>query len=170
MDRILCSYIRATLNLNTGFTQSCFIKNILPGFILNYVFFCLCIVTPDHWLNTVCLFLMHLWAEFMSEFCMIEWLHQILQSLKQWTLHRFLPSTVIEHVCVLSCSVMSDSVTPRTVACQVPLSMEFFRQEYWDGLPLDLPESRIIPASLVSPALAEDFFTTEQPGKLIICA
>ena len=65
---------------------------------------------------------------------------------------------------------MSDSVTPWTVAFQVPLSMEFFRQEYWDGLPLDLPEPRIIPASLVSPALAEDFFTAEQPGKLIICA
>ena len=27
-------------------------------------------------------------------------------------------------------SVMSDSATPRTVACQVPLSMEFSRQEY----------------------------------------
>ena len=31
---------------------------------------------------------------------------------------------------------MSDSfVTPWTVACQAPLSMEFSRQEYWSGLP-----------------------------------
>ena len=34
---------------------------------------------------------------------------------------------------VLSCSVMSDSVTPWTIARQAPLSMEFFRQEYWSG-------------------------------------
>ena len=31
---------------------------------------------------------------------------------------------------VLSHSVMSDSVTPQTAACQAPLSMEFSRQEY----------------------------------------
>ena len=36
----------------------------------------------------------------------------------------------MEAVCV-SCSVMSDSVTPWTVARQVPLSMGFPRQEYW---------------------------------------
>ena len=28
---------------------------------------------------------------------------------------------------------MSDSVTPRTAACQTPLSMGFPRQEYWSG-------------------------------------
>ena len=33
----------------------------------------------------------------------------------------------------VSCSVMSDSVTPWTVARQAPLSMEFSRQEYWSG-------------------------------------
>ena len=33
------------------------------------------------------------------------------------------------------CSVMSDSVTPGTVALQAPLSVEFSRQEYWSGLP-----------------------------------
>ena len=31
------------------------------------------------------------------------------------------------------CSVMSDFVTPWTVACQSPLSKEFFRPEYWGG-------------------------------------
>ena len=30
-------------------------------------------------------------------------------------------------------------VTPRTVACQPPLSMEFSRQEYWSGLPFPSP-------------------------------
>jgi len=43
---------------------------------------------------------------------------------------------------------MSDSFgTPWTVACQVPLSMGFPRQEYWSGLsfpsPGDLPDLRI---------------------------
>ena len=31
--------------------------------------------------------------------------------------------------------------TPETVACQAPLSLEFFRQE-WSGLPLPTPEKR----------------------------
>ena len=30
--------------------------------------------------------------------------------------------------------------TPWTVACQTPLSTEFFRQEYWSGLPYPTPE------------------------------
>ena len=30
-------------------------------------------------------------------------------------------------------------VTPWTVACQVPLSMGFPRQEYWSGLPRPTP-------------------------------
>ena len=57
-------------------------------------------------------------------------------------------------------------VTPRTVACQAPLSMGFLRQEYWSRLPFpspgDLPDSGIKPTS---PALAGGFFTTEPPGK-----
>ena len=32
-----------------------------------------------------------------------------------------------------SCSVMSNCATPWTVANQIPLSMEFSRQEYWNG-------------------------------------
>ena len=61
-------------------------------------------------------------------------------------------------------SVMSDSVTPWTVARQAPLSMGFSRQEYWSGLPCpppgDLPNPGIEPVSLTSPALAGRFFTT----------
>ena len=59
-------------------------------------------------------------------------------------------------------------VIPRTVACQVPLSIGFPRQEYWSGLPFlppgDLPRAGIEP---VSPVLAGGFFTTELPGKLM---
>ena len=46
-------------------------------------------------------------------------------------------------------------VTPWTVACQAPLSMEFPRQEYWSGLsfpsPGYLPDRGIGPKSLTSP-------------------
>ena len=49
-------------------------------------------------------------------------------------------------------------VTPRTVACQAPLSMEFSRQECWSELPFpsaeDLPNPGI---TLESPALQADF-------------
>ena len=38
-----------------------------------------------------------------------------------------------------SCSVMFDSVSPWTIACQTPLSMVFPRQEYWSGLPFPSP-------------------------------
>ena len=71
---------------------------------------------------------------------------------------------------MLSRSDMSDSATPWTVALQVPLSMEFSREEYWIGLPFpipgDLPEPGIEPKFIVSPALAGGFFTTAPPGKL----
>ena len=54
------------------------------------------------------------------------------------------------------CSVVSDSVTPRTVAHQAPLSMEFSRQEYLNGLsfpsPGDLPDPEIQPRSPASQA------------------
>jgi len=55
-------------------------------------------------------------------------------------------------------------VTPWTAVYQAPLSMEFSRQKYWSGLyftpPSDLLDPGIEPASLVSPALADGFFTT----------
>ena len=68
----------------------------------------------------------------------------------------------------MSRSVVSDSLQPHElyIACQVPLSMEFSRQEYWSGLafpsPGDLPDSGV---ESPSPALAGGFFTIE-PGKL----
>ena len=61
------------------------------------------------------------------------------------------------------------SVTPWTVSSQVPLSMEFSRQEYWSGFPFpspgDLPDRRIETTSLASPALEGGVFTTQSAGK-----
>ena len=54
----------------------------------------------------------------------------------------------------LSCLTLCDSMT---AAHQAPLSMGFFRQEYWSGLPFpspgELPDPRIEPRS---PALQAD--------------
>ena len=43
--------------------------------------------------------------------------------------------------CVFGCSVVSNSLWPHElyVACQIPLSMGFSRQEYWSGLPFSSP-------------------------------
>ena len=67
---------------------------------------------------------------------------------------------------VLSCSVMPDSVTPRTVAHQAILSMDFPGKNSAVGccflLQGNLPNSGIEPGS---PALLGRLFTTEPPGK-----
>ena len=70
---------------------------------------------------------------------------------------------------MLSRSVVSDSVTPWTVAHQALLSVGFTRQEYWSGFPFsppgDLLDPGIEPTYLGAPALAGIFFTTEPVGK-----
>jgi len=72
-------------------------------------------------------------------------------------------------ICVCAHSVMSDSVTPRTVAHQAFLSMEFSRQESWSGLPFlapgNLPNSGIEPRS---PALqAESLYHLSHQGSSV---
>ena len=68
---------------------------------------------------------------------------------------------VSSYINVFICLVVSDFVTPWTVARQAPLSVGFPRQEYWTGLPFpsagDLPNPGIEPVSL---ALAGGFFIT----------
>ena len=58
-----------------------------------------------------------------------------------------------------SCLTLCD---PMDCSCQVLLSMEFSRKDYWSGLPFpppgDLPNPRIETASQVPPALAGEFF------------
>ena len=69
-------------------------------------------------------------------------------------------------VCVLLSHVQL-FVTPWTEAHQASLSMEFSRQEYWNGLPFpppgDLPNPGIKPTG---PALLADSLLSEPPGKL----
>ena len=64
-------------------------------------------------------------------------------------------------VCV-SCSVLSDSATPWTVAHQASLSMGFSWQEYWSGLPFPSPEDLPDPGiESWSPALQADYLSFE---------
>ena len=69
---------------------------------------------------------------------------------------------------LFSCSVVSNSATPWTVAHQAPLSMGFSRQEYWSGLPClspgYLPNTGIEPRS---PALQGDSLQLRYQGSLV---
>ena len=62
----------------------------------------------------------------------------------------------------VSCSVVSDSAIPWTIARQAPLSMEFSRQEYWSRLPFPspgyLPKLWTEPGS---PTLQADFLLSD---------
>ena len=65
-------------------------------------------------------------------------------------------------------------VTPWTVPFQALLSMEFSKQEYWNGLlfpiPGDHPDPGIQPVSLVSPELAGGFLylCTTWEGRILL--
>ena len=78
-------------------------------------------------------------------------------------------SQMVSCVCLCMLSHVWLFVTPWIVAHQAPLSMEFFKQEYWSSLPFsppgNLPDPGVKPFSLASPALAWGFLTTEPPGK-----
>ena len=78
------------------------------------------------------------------------------------------------HVCVCVCvcvyvnesaslSVLFNSVTPWTGAHQAPLSMGFFRQKHWSGLPF--PSSGDLPNSGIKPALQADSSLSGPPRK-----
>ena len=68
------------------------------------------------------------------------------------------------HVCAMLShfSRVQLFATPWTVACQVPLSIRFSRQEYWTGLPFpppgDLPNPGIEPTSVTSTCIDRKIF------------
>ena len=87
--------------------------------------------------------------------------------LKMSTESRHYKSSFINNDCTNVLSHFSHVrffMTLWTAACQAPLSMGLFKQEYWSGLscppPGDLPSPGIKLMSLMSPALAGGFFTT----------
>ena len=79
------------------------------------------------------------------------------------------PYCVLCYAQLLSCVQLL--ANPWTVAHEASLSMAFFRQGYWSGLPFpmpgDLPNPGIKPTSHASPALAGSLLTTVPPVKHI---
>ena len=76
------------------------------------------------------------------------------------------------HACVPShFSRVQLFATLWTMAHQTPLSMGFFRQEYWSGVPWPPPGALpgIECVSLTSPALAGRFFTTSATWEAHLC-
>ena len=92
------------------------------------------------------------WTSYYHVFFQIMCYFQCVHSIEQIT------NLKSESEC-FNCSVV-------TVAHQVPLSMEFSRQEYWSELlfptPMDLPDPWVEPGSL---ALEADSWLSESPGK-----
>ena len=74
----------------------------------------------------------------------------------------------LEEKCDVSHWVVSDYVTPWTVAQQAPLTMGFSRQEWWSGLPFpspgDLPDPGI---QSKFPALQAEFLLSELLGRSV---
>ena len=68
-------------------------------------------------------------------------------------------------MCV-SCSAVSNSLTPWTIACQTLLSMEFSRHAYWSGLPFSTPGDFSDPGTEPgSPSLQADSLPSEPAEK-----
>ena len=77
------------------------------------------------------------------------------------------------YVCVCqSLSCVRLFATPWTVACQAPLSMGFFREEYWSGLPFpspgDPPNPGIKPGSSRSQAESLPSEPTGKPNNVYV--
>ena len=81
------------------------------------------------------------------------------------------PATISQcvKVNVLVTQLCPTLCNPMDIAHQAPLSMGFFRQEYWSGLsfpyPGGLPDPRIEPRS---PALQADALPSKPPGESFI--
>ena len=101
-------------------------------------------------------------SQVQAVFCTSDWLASNQMS----------PSDAHDPILVFSHSVVSDSVTPWTVAQWYFQYMVFSRQEYWNRLPFPTPENLSHPGTWVdtanisvSPTLAGECFTTMPPGK-----
>ena len=92
-------------------------------------------------------------------------LHDVLHWLDSHQISEALQLCVCVCVCVCMCESVSHVqlfATPRTVAHQASLSMEFSRQEYWSGLPFPSPED--LPSPGIEPWSPADSLPFELQG------
>ena len=110
----------------------------------------------------------HIWWRTLTRLTMM-FVTQCIQTSNYFAVNLKLICAKLFQLCPSLCN-------PMTVACQAPLSIAFSKQEYWSGLsfppPGNLPDLRIKPKALASPALVGRFFTWQgcslplvQPGK-----
>ena len=79
----------------------------------------------------------------------------------------FIHEKKVEVLVAQSCLTLCD---PMDCTYQAPQSVEFSRQEYWNGLPLPSPEDLPNPGiESASPALQADSSPFESPGKMYVC-
>ena len=80
---------------------------------------------------------------------------------------KYISMWVYMYMCVCVCESLSCVqlfATPWTPACQVLLSMEFSRQEYWSGLPFSSPGG--LPRDWIwGSCIAGRLFSVKPPGK-----
>ena len=70
----------------------------------------------------------------------------------------------VKELIIYLCLTLCDPV--EYIAFQAPLSMEFSRQKYWNGLPFPSLEDLLVPGiEPKSPALQADFLPFELAGK-----
>ena len=85
---------------------------------------------------------------------------------------KFLADIILFWPCVLSLQSCLTLCDPVNCSPPAPLSMGFFRQEYWSGLSFppsgDHPDLGIEPASLTSPAWQAMSLPLLPPGKPIV--
>ena len=83
----------------------------------------------------ICEFLLLIFCLFFYRFLKIYFLSFFFHFILFWSSHAFLSTISYKDlVCMLShFSHVQLFVTPWTLACQAPLSMEFSRQDYWSG-------------------------------------
>ena len=97
----------------------------------------------------------------MGTSLVVQWLRLCAPNAERAQVQSLVRELDPTYVCAGMLSCVQLFSTPWIVACQSPLSMEFFRQEYKSRLPFHtpggLPYSEI---KLVSPALAGRFFTS----------
>ena len=93
--------------------------------------------------------------------CLLRWLQQTIWK-QMWSGTVSLESFNVRAWSVTT--VVSDCVTPGTIAHQAPLSVGFFSQGSWSGLPCPSSRGPSLPGDHIA-YIAGGFFTVEPPGK-----
>ena len=130
--------------------SKCWVYFFIPWIWANLVSF-----DPKIWWKGCCVISMPKRPNTLT--CSVPWEPALITS---WEMEDCFPLRACMHANSLhACSILCN---PFTVAHQAPLSVEFSKQKYWNGLPFpwDVPYTGIEAKSLTSPALAGGVFTT----------